>query len=87
MYTQPGLDVLKLGRFKCHQNLCIKTGSERQFDIFDGKCRRLSEPYVMTLQLTYMCTTIMKCFTIIDILEVSQILRIFFIKLDFAKLI
>ena len=53
VYTQTGPDVLKLLRIKGHQNLCIKTGSERQFDIFDGKYRRLSEPYVMTLQLAY----------------------------------
>ena len=74
MYTQPGLDVLKIGVLTGHQILCMKTESERKGNLFDGKYRGLSEPYAMTLQLTYHSYEMIHT---IDVLEVSQIQRLF----------
>ena len=62
----------------------MKTGSERKCDTFDDKYRRLSDPYVMTLQL--MCHTY-EMIQIYRHLEVSKIQRILYEKLNFSKLI
>ena len=51
MCTQADEAILKL--LNGLQSLCIKTGSDRKCDNFDGKYRDEREPYFMTLQLTY----------------------------------